>query len=154
MLKIVVVDAPPAGGEGLSVGGPDQAAIDAVIAAFYAAFDNRDGRAPATSALRGLFTPEARVVRVSAEGVASWDLEAFIAPREAMLGDGTLLDFHEWETDAATQVSGNIASRTSRYRKAGTLNGAPYVGEGRKFIQLARGADARWRITAVLWEDD
>jgi len=131
----------------------DVVAIDALIAAFYAAYDNRGGKPPATAALRGLFTPEGRVTRVSAGDVANWDVDAFIAPREAMLTDGTLVEFHEWETEAVTEVFDNIASRTSHYAKAGTLNGAPYAGEGCKFIQLVRGPDRRWRINSVLWED-
>ncbi len=132
--------------------GAAQTEIDEVVARFYAAFDNRAGRPPATEALRDLFAPGASITRVTAEAADTWDVDAFIAPRAAMLTDGSLTDFHEWEVAAATTVSGHIASRTSDYRKEGRLNGAPYGGGGRKFIQLHR-AQARWRIAAVLWED-
>ncbi len=131
----------------------DASEIDARVRAFYAAFDNRGGQAPATDALRDLFMPEGRVTKVSAEGVVTWTVDEFIAPRAAMLTDGTLVDFHEWEVEAETIVTGDIASRRSVYRKAGTLNGEPYAGEGRKFIQLCR-EDGRWRILSVLWQDD
>lgn len=126
--------------------------IDALIAAFYGAFDNRGDRAPATASLRDMFTADGRVVRVSAGGVESWNVDEFIAPREAMLTNGTLVDFHEWEIECATTVFDNIACRQSRYRKAGTLNGAPWTGEGRKLIQLCRDG-GRWLIASVLWED-
>jgi hypothetical protein len=126
--------------------------IDALIAAFYAAFDNRGGRAPATATLRELFLPEGRITRVSAGGAASWDLDAFIAPREAMLTGGALTDFHEWETEGVTEVLGAIAVRRSHYRKQGRQAGAPYAGEGRKLISLCR-TDGRWRIVSVVWED-
>jgi hypothetical protein len=131
----------------------DTAEIDAVVARFYAAFDNRGGRAPASDELRELFAPGASITRVSGEGADTWDVDAFIAPRAAMLSDGSLSDFHEWETEAETTVLDNIASRRSRYAKDGRLGGAPYAGAGRKFIQLCR-VDGRWRIAAVLWEDD
>jgi hypothetical protein len=70
-----------------------------------------------------------------------------------MLADGTLVDFHEWEIEAETTVLGAIASRRSRYGKSGTLDGAPYAGGGRKFIQLCR-TEGGWRIVSILWEDD
>ena len=124
-----------------------------MISAFYAAFDNRGGRAPATQTLRELFAPDGRITRVSAEGVASWDVDSFIAPREAMLTDGRLTDFHEWETDGATEVMGAIAVHRSHYRKTGRLDGAPYPGGGRKLISLCQ-TDGRWRIVSVVWEDD
>ena len=130
-----------------------EAEIDALVAVFYGAFDNREGRAPAAAALRELFIPEGRVVRISAEGVAAWSVEAFIAPRVALLTDGSLTDFHEWEVEGETTLSGNIAARRSRYRKRGMLHGASYEGEGRKFFQLCREG-AAWRIVSVLWEDD
>jgi hypothetical protein len=129
-----------------------EAEIGAVVAAFYGAFDNRGGRPAATEALRALFMDDARIVRVADERVESWGVEAFIAPRAAMLADGTLVEFHEWETQAQTTVLGGIASRRSLYRKAGRLNGADYAGEGRKLIQFVRDG-GRWRIASVLWED-
>lgn len=128
------------------------AEIDSVIAAFYAAFDNRGSRIAATARLRALFGAEARITRLSPDGVVSWDVDEFIAPRAAMLTDGTLVEFHEWETEGRTTIAGNIASRQSRYEKSGRLNGAPYAGGGHKFIQLFRAHD-RWKISAVLWED-
>ena len=85
--------------------------------------------------------------------VESWTPDAFIAPRIAMLSDGTLTDFHEWETQARTSVLDRIASRWSRYEKQGLLDGADYRGGGQKFIQLYRAGD-RWLIGAILWQDD
>ena len=126
--------------------------IDEVIAAFYAAFDNRGSRPVHTDRLIELFAPEARVVRLSDGVIHSWSVNDFILPREAMLSDGTLTNFHEWETTSRTTVLADIASRESHYEKSGTMNGQPYAGVGRKFIQLCR-LDGRWRITAVLWQD-
>ncbi|MEO5867622.1 MAG: hypothetical protein ABIS14_06570 [Sphingomonas sp.] len=129
----------------------DRSDIDALIAAFYAAFDNRTAP-PVGDRLRGMFATGARVTRKSASGLDTWDVEAFIAPRIAMLSDGSLTDFHEWETEASTELAGSIASRFSEYSKAGMASGTPVRGSGRKFIQLVKAAD-RWRIVSVLWED-
>jgi hypothetical protein len=126
--------------------------IDALITEFYAAFDNRGPRPPATDALRWMFMDGGRVVRVAPDRVDSWSVDEFVDPREAMLTDGTLTDFHEWETESETTILDNIANRRSHYRKAGVLHGAPYSGEGRKLIQLCR-AGGRWSIACLLWED-
>jgi hypothetical protein len=127
-------------------------ALEALVAAFYAAFDNRGGRRPATAALRAMFADGATITRVEAANVAVWTPDEFIAPRETMLTNGVLTGFHEWETAAHTVILQNIASRWSTYEKAGALNGAAYGGGGHKFIQFQR-QDGRWTISSILWED-
>ncbi|SDH01755.1 hypothetical protein SAMN05216466_106378 [Paraburkholderia phenazinium] len=126
--------------------------IDELIAAFYAAFDNRGGRAPTTSSLSSMFTPHATIARLGPNGVDEWNLESFLAPRQKLLTDGSLRDFHEWEIEAKTTVSRELASRHSRYQKKGTLEGAAYAGEGTKFIQLCKVART-WKISSILWQD-
>lgn len=122
------------------------------MARFYAAFDNRGSRTPSAAELHALFADGATIARVTAESADLLTPEEFVAPRVAILTDGTLLDFHEWETEAETCVFGHIASRWSTYEKEGLLDGAPYRGGGRKFIHLQRGED-RWAITSILWQD-
>ena len=125
--------------------------IDA-IDAFYAAFDNRGGRAPADDALRALFAPEATITRVADGAADTWDTDGFVAPRVELLTEGRLVEFHEWESESRTHVSGHIASRWSTYEKEGLLDGADYRGRGQKLLQLRR-AGGRWLISSLLWED-
>ncbi|MEH3158399.1 MAG: hypothetical protein PGN08_05325 [Sphingomonas taxi] len=133
---------------------PDDAtAIDALVADFYAAFDNRGGRAISVDRLRSLFLPAAAIVRTGAAGLETMTVDTFIAPRARMLSDGTLTDFHEWETAASTRVLRDIACRHSTYAKSGQHQGAPYGGSGAKLMQLTR-AEQGWRIAAIAWEDD
>jgi hypothetical protein len=130
-----------------------EAEIDALIDTFYRVFDNRGARTPLADALRKLFAPGGRITRISSSAIEQWSVDEFIAPRIALLTNGTLAEFHEWEVRSRTTVFDNIASRESHYRKAGTLDGAPYSGGGRKFISLCR-VDASWLICSLLWEDD
>ena len=132
---------------------PKESEIDALTDSFYSAFDNRGTRTPSGDELRKLFAADGRIRRVSSGTVEHWTVDEFIAPRIAMLTDGTLTEFHEWETRAATTIFDHIASRESHYRKTGTLNGISYSGEGRKFIQLCR-SNGSWLICSILWEDD
>lgn len=126
--------------------------IEALVAAYYAAFDNRGSRTPALAELRAMFADHATITRVTNDRADSWTPEAFIAPRATMLTDGTLTGFHEWETTARTVVLENIASRWSTYEKSGQLDGNDYRGRGHKFIQFYR-LERRWFITSILWED-
>jgi len=128
------------------------AKIDGLIAAFYGVFDNRASHALKISELVAMFTPHARITRMAANGVDEWTVDEFVSPRATLLTNSTLEDFHEWEVEAKTLVSGNIASRFSRYRKQGVLSGAPYTGGGVKFIQLCNSSEG-WKITSILWED-
>ncbi|WP_205289373.1 DUF4440 domain-containing protein [Lysobacter sp. TY2-98] len=127
-------------------------AIDAVVAAFYALFDNRAGLSPELDTPHAVFARDAVIVRRDGDAVATMSLDEFLAPRRRWLADGTLLDFHEWETQSRTFVADGIATRLSRYRKQGRRDGVAIDGEGAKSLQLARTADG-WRIAAVLWQD-
>jgi hypothetical protein len=139
-------------GTGRQDGSPsgDHASIDGVVAAFFAAFDNRDGLVPDAAAFVALFVEGATIAHRIGHSVSVDPPAEFFRPRHILLTNGTLVDFHEWEEDAVTTVHGGIASRTSVYRKSGR----GYGGTGTKLFQLARRADGEWRIVSVLWEDD
>jgi hypothetical protein len=129
------------------------AAIDEVISAFFAAFDNRDGRVPTIQLFDSLFAPAAVVASHGASAVSICSVPEFAQPRIALLCSGRLVSFSEWETEAQTTVLGSLAVRRSRYAKNGQLDGLPYAGVGTKFFQLALVAD-QWRIVALSWVDD
>ena len=120
--------------------------LEAVVAAFYAAFDNRGSRGPDAQELLALFGPEATVTRVAGADVETWSAQQFVAPRIAILTDGTLTEFHEWETESRTFVSGSIAARWSTYEK----ESAASRGGGQKVIHLRR-AGGSWVISSLLW---
>ena len=131
-------------------GQPD---IDALIARFYAAFDNRNGLNPQLADVAGCFTEKATVVRRSSADTELYTVSEFATPRIALLNQGELLHFHEWEVSSTNQVFGGIAVRTSRYSKAGLLNGKDYSGSGTKcflLVDLSFG----WRIASLAWVDD
>lgn len=130
-----------------------QAGVDAVVHAFFSLFDNRSGEAIQAVQVARIFHPQATITKRTADRLEVMTLETFLEPRRKLLSEGRLQDFHEWEVEAETFGAGGIATRLGRYRKEGVLDGQPYVGEGRKSIQLVR-MESGWRIIAVLWEDD
>lgn len=131
----------------------DQEDIDALIERFFAAFDNRRGRIPLAETMIELFAEKAVIARCDDVRCDLYSPEEFATPRAALLANGELTKFHEWEETSSTQIVGAIANRTSRYAKSGLHAGAAYAGTGTKFFQLARFA-AHWRIVALSWADD
>lgn len=133
---------------------PADPAIDALIRRFYAAFDNRaEAPVPSSAPLLALFSRRAVVAASAGTEVRVMSLSEFIDPRIELLTGGRLVDFHEWETSANTEVLGPLATRASRYAKEGTLDGHPYSGAGSKRFHLICQPEG-WKILSVLWVDD
>lgn len=130
-----------------------EAKIDNLIARFFSVFDNRDGARPRLADLTDCFTEKATIARRSNAGTDLYTVEEFAAPRIELLTQGALLNFHEWEISAATQIFDGIAARTSRYQKAGWLNDKAYSGAGTKCFHLVE-LTLGWRITSLAWVDD
>lgn len=131
----------------------DRATIEGMVDAFFGAFVSGPGCAERMELLRGLLLPQAVIVRTCGTEPAIMGVEEFIAPREALLTDGTLTHFREWPVAGRVEVFGDIAHWWGSYAKAGTQAGEPFTGRGMKTIQLVRTADG-WRISAAAWEDE
>ena len=126
--------------------------LETLVRTYFTAFDNRDGATIKLDELRPLFAPGAVIVKSSTQTSEVMTVSQFLEPRQTLLTDGSLTDFHEWEIDASTFMFGGIACRTMRYGKKGRLNGVPFSGEGRKSMHFTR-IDRQWRITSILWQD-
>jgi len=128
-----------------------EAQIDALVQRFFAAFDNRGGAIAPLAALPALFMPDARI---TAPGQPAGSVREFVEPRAALLQDGRLREFTEWELEQQTLVDGTRARRELRYSKFGLLDGRPFGCSGRKQLELAQDGEGRWRIAALSWQDD
>ena len=126
--------------------------IDALVERFFAAFDNRSTE-PSLARILDCFSNKAVVARSDNNGTHLFTVEEFAVPRINLLADGSLINFTEIEESSTTQVFGGIATRTSRYRKAGVLHGSSYVGAGTKCFQFVRLGNG-WRISSLAWVDD
>lgn len=129
------------------------AEVEAAVGAFLGAFASGPGVAGRMAGLRELLDPRAVIVRSGPSGVSTWGVEEFVAPREELLRGGELTDFREWPEGGRVDVRGDIAAWWGSYAKAGRMRGEPADGRGTKGIHLVR-REGRWRITAVVWEDD
>jgi RimJ/RimL family protein N-acetyltransferase len=129
--------------------------IDAVSRRLFACFSNHSGISH-VAAVPSLFTHEAVVTvirRESPRGIEVSSVRDFVAPRASLLLDGRLVDFEERELTSQTVIARRLAYRSSRYTKAGTLDGRRYEGAGTKHFQLVQTTRG-WKIAALAWEDD
>ena len=131
----------------------DRAEIAGIVRTFFEAFTSGPGCEERMDALRAAFLPQAVVVRTGGGEPAVYDVDGFIAPRQAILTDGTLEEFHEWELSGHTELFGDIAHHFCSYAKEGVQGGEPLAGRGMKTMQLVRTA-AGWRISGVAWNDE
>jgi len=131
----------------------DKAAIDAIMREFFAAFASPVAGPVSLAPLRRMFLARAVIVRNAGARPEVMGVGDFIAPRETLLNDGSLLEFREIEEAESTQIFGNIAQRFSTYRKSGRLDGSPFSTRGRKTVQFVRD-DGVWKISALAWDDE
>lgn len=131
----------------------DRTAIAALVRTFFAAFTSGRDSAARLDALREAFLPQAVIVRTCGGEPAVYDVDGFIAPRQALLTGGTLVDFREWELSGHTEVFGDIAQHFCSYAKAGVQDGQPFTAQGMKTLQFVR-MPAGWRISAAAWDDE
>ena len=131
----------------------DRAEIAEIVRTYFAAFTSGPGCDERMDALRATLLPEAVIVRTGGGEPAVYDVDGFIAPRQAILTDGTLEEFHEWELSGHTELFGDIAHHFCSYAKEGVQSGVPITGRGMKTLQLVRTA-AGWKISGAAWDDE
>lgn len=131
----------------------DASQLESLIARFYSAFDNRNGRKGSVQEITDLFLEDAVIAKAAGSTFETCRPGQFAEPRIALLQSGELQEFHEWETSATTGIHGRMATRHSRYAKEGIWSQAPYSGTGTKCFQFTKTGDA-WRILSIAWEDD
>jgi hypothetical protein len=131
----------------------DLAAIEGMVKVFFAAFASGPDCSARLDGLRALFVPEAVIVRTCGGEPAVYGVDGFIAPRQALLEGGTLVDFREWELSGRVEMFGDIAHWFGSYAKEGVQDGTPFTGRGMKTIQFVR-MSAQWRISAAAWDDE
>jgi hypothetical protein len=108
---------------------------------------------PTYDGIRSLFIDSGLLIKaIGAEPEIS-TIEQFIAPRVALVKQGQLTRFREWELSETTEIFGNVAHRFSAYAKTGTLKGIPFEARGMISTQFI-STPAGWRMCAMAWDDE
>jgi hypothetical protein len=127
--------------------------LQAVIDAFFDAVSFEEGSAPPYGAIHELVVPGGLLIKNSGEAPEVATVDEFIEPRQALVDSGELTSFAEFETNAITEVFGQVAHRLSTYGKRGVTGGEPFEGAGvisTQFVLTPEG----WRISSMAWDDE
>jgi hypothetical protein len=130
-----------------------KAAIDDLTRDFFKAFEPKPDGKVDLSAIRRLFIPEGLIIKTCGGHPEIYSLQQFIEPRQRILNDGTLSDFHEREVTEETRIFGQIACRWSLYQKWGKLSGQAFEAKGMKTIHFIRMPEG-WRMNSLIWDDE
>ncbi len=128
-------------------------AVDAAVAALYAAVSFPRGSRPDLERLRACFLPGARLVHVKPEGPDAMDAETFVARLDEHVRAGDLLAVDEREVAARTEVFGGIAMRFSTFEGRFEGPGGIVQVRGVNAISLVREG-ASWRIASIVWDEE
>ena len=131
----------------------DAAEMAAVLADFLAAVSFPAGGRPEYSAMRGLFSEGARLIKNSGALPEISSVDEFILPRQQQVDSGDLTSFAEVELAHITEVFGNVGHRLSTYAKRGTIKGVAFEAEGIISTQFIR-TPSGWKISAMAWDDE
>jgi hypothetical protein len=131
----------------------DKQCIDALTTELFRIFSPTHGATVSLQRIRDLFIPQGIIVRTCGANTEVFSVPEFIAPRERMLNDGTLMDLCEQEEWETTEIFGNVAQRFLAYRKTGVLHGERFDTRGMQTIQFVR-KDGEWKMSAMAWDDE
>lgn len=128
----------------------DEIAINAALNAVYAAISGPAGQPRDWDAMRALFTPEARLTAIRANGVQGGTVDDYIAK------SGPFLIEHGFTETALVnriEIYGDLAQAWSSYAGSWTNpDGSPGTVRGINSFQLMRQQDGRWLVQSIFWQ--
>lgn len=142
-------EAPVASASRPAASAADLAGIDAAIRGVYAVISGPAGQERDWAAMRGQFTPGARLSAIGPRGLSGGTLDKYIAQSGPLL---TRSGFTETELSRRVEVYGNLAHAWSSYR--GVSQDGSIDIRGINSIQLVRQPDGRWLIDSILWQPE
>jgi hypothetical protein len=131
----------------------DAAEMAVVLANFLAAVSFPAGARPEYSAIRGLFSEGARLIKNSGDLPEISSVDEFILPRQQQVDADDLTSFEEVELAHISEVFGNVGHRFSTYEKRGTIKGVAFETRGIISTQFIR-TPSGWKISAMAWDDE
>lgn len=130
----------------------DDPAIARALDQLYAVISFEEGADPNWQGLRSLFSPHARITRITPEGTDYLDRDGFLAMTQNLLELGAYTSFYEFEVSRSVERFGSMAQVWSFYETRRNRAAEAPLGRGVNSIQLIRdGQD--WRVLGLLWDE-
>jgi hypothetical protein len=130
----------------------DDPTIARAIEQLYAVISFEEGDDPNWQGLRAIFSPHARITRITPEGTDYMDRDGFLAMTRNLLEVGAYTSFYEFELERSVDRFGGVAQVWSRYETRRNRGAQAALGRGVNSIQLIRDGDS-WRVLGLLWDE-
>jgi hypothetical protein len=131
----------------------DETAIDRLLQELYEVISFVEGGEPDWQRMATLFSPHARITRITPEATDYYDLRGFQDMAKEMLELGIFTSFHERELVRSQRIFGGFAHVLSAYEtKQGESAKEPFA-RGVNSLQLIREPDG-WRVLSLLWDEE
>lgn len=131
----------------------DESQIDELITAFYAAISFEEGGSPDWERMRTLFSPHARLTRITPEGTDYYDLTGFQEMAKEALDLGLYTRFFEVEVRREQRLFGGLCHVLSAYETKQTPNSSEPLTRGVNSLQLIREG-TEWKVLSVCWDEE
>jgi hypothetical protein len=131
----------------------EQETLDHVLARLYEVISFAEGGEPDWEGMRQVFSPHARITRVTPEGTDYLDLPTFCAMARELLDVGAYTSFHEREVSRRVDQLGEIVHVLSAYETKRHPEATDRLGQGVNSIQLVR-EEAGWRVVSLCWDEE
>ena len=130
----------------------DDPSIARAIEQMYDVISFEEGDDPNWQGLRALFSPHARITRITPEGTDHMDRDGFLAMTRSLLEAGAYTSFYEFEVARNIERFGGMAQVWSLYETRRNRAAQAALGRGVNSIQLVRDGDG-WRVLGLLWDE-
>jgi hypothetical protein len=127
--------------------------LSTTIESMYDVISFPEGGEPNWNAMASIFHPQARLTRITPEGVDLFDPSSFRAMAEEMLERGVYTSFFEREVARQVHVYGSLAHVLSAYETKGRPDAASFLARGVNSIQLL-WTEQSWRVLSLFWDEE
>lgn len=118
---------------------------------FYEVISFDDGGAPNWERMASLFSPHARITRLTPEGVDYMDLASFRDMAEELIEVGAFTGFHERELARRTDRFGDVLHVASAYETRIAPDALDFIERGVNSLQWIRERGG-WKILSLCWD--
>jgi hypothetical protein len=129
----------------------EPAELEALMRVFYEVISFDDGGAPNWERMASLFSPHARITRLTPEGVDYMDLSSFRNMAEELIEVGAFTSFHEREVARRTHRFGDVLHVASAYETRIAPDARDFIERGVNSLQWIREGGG-WKIVSLCWD--
>ncbi len=127
------------------------AQLDRLLHEFYRVICFDEGGTPDFENMAHLFSPHARITRVTPEGVDYLDVRSFGALVRELLELGAFTSFYEREIARTAHRYGSVFHVASAYETKISPDAVDYLERGVNSLQILR-EESEWRIVSLCWD--